>query len=132
MRKVTEYELLRKGQYLCQHLIELSKELPHDDPERLGNQIRFLSSSIPAILILAANNTDTEYSDSICQINSDIEDLKKLLMLARNRDFLTFYMWRKWTEELELFGRMLTVIGKSYSYQPGPLSLTFTTEFYLQ
>ena len=83
MRKVTEYELLRKAQYLSQHLTELSNELPLDDPERLDSQIKFLSKSIPAMLVFAANEIGNGYSELIQQVKTDIEGLAKLLLLTQ-------------------------------------------------
>lgn len=131
MRKVTEYELLRKAQYLAQHLHELSLEFPHDDPDELGQQIGVLSASIPAALIQAENGT-SGFSYSIGQVSRAIEYLAKLLLLARERDYLVFYQWNKWTEELNLFERMLASVDKSLLYPAEPFSLTFTTELYLR
>lgn len=131
MRKVTEYELLRKAQYLAQHLHELSMEFPFDDEEELGQQISVLSASIPAALVQAENGiSGCRYS--VGQILKAIEYLAKLLLLARDREYLVFYQWNKWTEELNMFRQMLTAMEKSYSYRAEPFSLTFTTELYLR
>lgn len=129
MRKVTEYELLRKAQHLAQHLKELCKECGSED---LAEQITAIASSMPAVLVGANNDTAAGYLTRIRRIIEDNENLSRLLLLARGKGLLSFDQWQRWSDELGLFGRMLTAMCKSTTCQPEPLSLTFTTELYLQ
>jgi four helix bundle protein len=131
MKKVTEYELLRKAQHLAQNLTELSSGFPQDDRIGLGQQMTAISLSMPAILIAAGNDSNSGYLSRIQRVADDNEDLSHILLLAREKEFISFDQWQRWSDELRLFGRMLAAMIKSLSYQPDPLSLTFTTDLYL-
>ncbi len=132
MKKVTEYEILRKAQQLAQHLSELCIGFARDDQAGLAGQITAISSSMPNRLIQASSDTTPGYLNSIRQVSKDNEALIRYLLIARDKGYLSFSQWQRWSDELDLFAAMLTVMVKSITYQPQPLSLTFSYDFNLQ